>query len=448
MLRESFAKAGLGLLLLVASVGVMLTGCDIFGGNSDTLQEGAKTVTVEIKVVNDKTGDPIIEAVIKVNSATAGNTDSQGIYTAEFFPDIHEIEASKDGYNSVAKSVEVEAQKEEIFVTIALIPTVTSVEINPEVSSIEVGGAVTLTAAVTYNGGATDSDVIWSSSDELVATVTASSDAVVTGVASGSVTITATSNTDTGKSASVGITVVESILTPTPTPTPTPSPTPSPATSIVLGSGDSQSGAVGTTLSSPFVVIVEDAGANPVSGVSVTFAITSGNGSLSVTIATTGTDGKASTVLTLGLTAGANTVTATSTGLSGSPVTFSATGLAGSASSIAIDSGDGQSGAVGTTLSSPFVVIVKDVNGNPVNGVGVTFAVTVGGGSLSFTSTTTGADGKASTVLTLGATQGTNTVTATSTGLSGSPVTFNVTGASVTSVSVAPTSAGMGIEVQ
>jgi hypothetical protein len=219
------------------------------------------------------------------------------------------------------------------------------------------------------------------------------------------------------------------------------------AASIAIVSGDGQSGTVGTALA-PFVVIAKDANGNPVGGVSVTFAITSGNGSLSATSTTTGSDGKASTTLTLGTTAGANKVTATSTGLSGSPVTFNATGIAGPASSIALFSGDGQSGTVGTALSSPFVVIVKDVNNNPVSGVSVAFAVTVGGGSLSVTNTTTGSDGKASSTLTLGASAGTNTVTATSAGLSGSPVTFNATGvagqvsATNSTVVASPTSVG------
>ena len=383
MLREFFTKAGLRLLLPVALMGLMVVGCDVSVLTGESGEDGqtdvtiVKNVKVEIKVVDDKSGNSIAMVVIKVNSETVGNTDSNGIYIQEFDPDIYEIKASKDGYDPATKSVDLKVGEEPFLVTIALIPTVTSVEINPPGATVELGGTATLAGTVTYGSGITDSDVVWSSSATSVATVTAASDAVVTGVASGSATITATSNTDTSKSASAVITVVDSTSAPTPTPTPVPT------TSMTLDSGDGQSGVVGTTLSSPFVVIVTNSGANPLSGVSVTFAITSGNGSLSVTSTTTGADGKASTVLTLGATPGANTVTATSTGLSGSPVTFNATGLAATASSIAMVSGDGQSGMAGNVLSSPFVVIVTNSEANPLSGVSVTFAITSGNGSLS-----------------------------------------------------------------
>src|SRR5262249_11726923 len=41
------------------------------------------------------------------------------------------------------------------------------------------------------------------------------------------------------------------------------------------------------------------------------------------------------------------------------------------------------SGAVGSTLASPFIVSVSDSSGNPLSGVPVLFAVTVGNGSVS-----------------------------------------------------------------
>ena len=90
-------------------------------------------------------------------------------------------------------------------------------------------------------------------------------------------------------------------------------------------------------------------------------------------------------------------------------------------------SGDMQTGLPSTALANPFVVEVKDggmqtldwTRGGLVNGVPgtfarvpVTFAVT-GGGTLSTTSTTTDATGRAQTTLTLGTASGTNTVTAT-----------------------------------
>jgi hypothetical protein len=65
-------------------------------------------------------------------------------------------------------------------------------------------------------------------------------------------------------------------------------------------SGDNQTGSVGTTLPDPLVVRVEDPDGNPLSGVTVNFAVTSGGGSVSPTSAVTNSSGQASTVLTLG----------------------------------------------------------------------------------------------------------------------------------------------------
>ena len=73
--------------------------------------------------------------------------------------------------------------------------------------------------------------------------------------------------------------------------------------------GTRQSGLPNTTLPLPFVVEVGD-GANGFSEVPVTFAITSGDGKLSVTTTKTDADGRAQTRLTLGTTAGTTTVQA------------------------------------------------------------------------------------------------------------------------------------------
>src|SRR5438270_2727987 len=98
---------------------------------------------------------------------------------------------------------------------------------------------------------------------------------------------------------------------------------------------------------------------------------------------------------TLGTTAGSNTLTATSGTLSGSPVTFSATGTAGTAATIAANSPTSQTATVGTAVSTPPSVIVKDANGNPVAQVAVTFAVAPGNGTITGASQTTNASGVA-----------------------------------------------------
>ena len=95
-----------------------------------------------------------------------------------------------------------------------------------------------------------------------------------------------------------------------------------PPDAIVAVSGNNQSGKPGAKLANPFVVEVIDEDDDPVSGVSVTFAVTAGGGTLSTTNATTNANGRAQTTLTLGKAIGDNTVAARVTGLTG--ITFKA----------------------------------------------------------------------------------------------------------------------------
>ena len=95
--------------------------------------------------------------------------------------------------------------------------------------------------------------------------------------------------------------------------------------------------------------------------------------------------------------------------------------------SIRIVSGDDQEGSSGSALASPFIVEVQDGNSVAFEGVPVTFAVTAGGGTLSAANTTTDANGRAESTLTLGPNSGVNTVTVSVTGIQEEP-TFNAEG--------------------
>ncbi len=108
----------------------------------------------------------------------------------------------------------------------------------------------------------------------------------------------------------------------------------------------------------------------------------------------------------------------------------------GSATSIALVSGDAQSGGRTTTLGSPLVVKVSDAQGNGVSGITVNWEVTSGAGTLSAASATTDAGGQASVTYDLGHLPGANTVIASSSGLSGSPVTFAAAGVDMGPVTV------------
>ena len=177
------------------------------------------------------------------------------------------------------------------------------------------------------------------------------------------------------------------------------------------------------------MVEVQDQNGDVLSGATVTFAVTIGNGTLSDTSVTTDSNGRAESTLTLGSTAGSNRAVASVSGITQTR-TFNATGtavvLVGHVDCPQV-SGNSQSAVVSTELSDPFVVQVNDQNGDAFSGAVVTFAVTGGGGTLSDTSVTTGANGRAEATLTLGSTAGTNTVTADVSGIS-TTITFTATG--------------------
>lgn len=96
------------------------------------------------------------------------------------------------------------------------------------------------------------------------------------------------------------------------------------------------------------------------------------------------------------------------------------------ATTLALVSGDAQTGTAGAALANPIMVKVTDQSGAAMANVSVAFAVTAGGGSVGAASGTTNSQGEASTTWTLGPMAGANSNTATASvaGLTGSPVTF------------------------
>jgi len=194
-------------------------------------------------------------------------------------------------------------------------------------------------------------------------------------------------------------------------------------------SGNEQAATAGTMLANPLVVKLTDEYSNPVPGVTVSFAVTAGSGTLSPTTSTTAANGQAQANLQLGTTAGTVTVRASVSGVS-APVVFTVTATAASAVSLAMVSGNNQNGVVGSTLTNPLVVKVSDQYGNGVSGVTVSFAVTSGGGTVSAASAITASNGQAQVSWVLGSTAGANTVQASAGALI--PVVFTATGVSAT----------------
>jgi len=106
------------------------------------------------------------------------------------------------------------------------------------------------------------------------------------------------------------------------------------AASLTILAGNNQSATVGTLLTAPLQVKVNDEVGQPFSGATVTWSVTAGGGSVQFASSTSQADGTARVQWTLGTQAGLNSITAAVTGVS--PAAFSATALAGPFASINI----------------------------------------------------------------------------------------------------------------
>jgi pimeloyl-ACP methyl ester carboxylesterase len=118
------------------------------------------------------------------------------------------------------------------------------------------------------------------------------------------------------------------------------------ARAIQKAGGDHQNADPGTPLPQLITARVVDAAGVPVSGSTVSFAVTSGGGTVSSPTSTTDNDGIAGVTWRLGPSNGTQTVSASSVGLSGSPLTYDA--IAGS---LPPNSCPTQSYVIGTTVN-------------------------------------------------------------------------------------------------
>jgi hypothetical protein len=211
---------------------------------------------------------------------------------------------------------------------------------------------------------------------------------------------------------------------------------------FAIDSTNNQSYQPGFVLPQPLTVKVVDGTVshNAVASVSVSFATKTGSGLnsdgkitnqggtplTSPQIVKTDSNGLASVYFKPG-SIGDYEIDATATGLSGSPVQFFATGtqvpttITKSDPTVALVSdptqnypvsGDNQVQSVLTTLATQFSVVVKDLSGNPVAGVTVTFQVdsnadaNFGSPTMKTATDVTDSDGIAQAQLSLGATPG------------------------------------------
>ena len=193
-------------------------------------------------------------------------------------------------------------------------------------------------------------------------------------------------------------------------------------TALTIRSGDGQTADAGAAVPNPPTVQVTGESGAGVGGVTVSFAVTTGGGSVEAATAVTGSDGIASSgAWTLG-DPGPQQLRAGVSGLD--PVVFSATALDVPAA-LVIHAGDGQRAVAGTAVADPIQVRVNGVMGAGLEGVTVGFVVAAGGGSVEAGTATTDGDGLASPgTWTLGA-PGRQELRASVTGLD--PVTIRAT---------------------
>jgi len=202
-------------------------------------------------------------------------------------------------------------------------------------------------------------------------------------------------------------------------------------TQIAKTAGDAQTGEAAQSVPLMPKVTVKDALNNPAAGVTVTWAVTAGGGSVASATSMTDAAGEATIAWTLGplVGAGVHSLRASISALVNA--TFTATGTL-TAGTLAINGGDNQSAVVNTAVAIGPSVLVKSpgAGGVPVAGVVVNWAVTSGGGAPSAATSTTNAAGVASIGWTIGGTVGSNNqgLSATVAGLTGSPVGFVASG--------------------
>jgi hypothetical protein len=166
--------------------------------------------------------------------------------------------------------------------------------------------------------------------------------------------------------------------------------------------GDGQTAEAGTAVGTAPSVVILDANDRGVPGVAVTFAVTTGGGTIETPSATTDQSGTASAgPWILGGVAGVQSVRATAAGVPGSPATFTATATAGATVSLTKVGTEPSTSPAGSSIDS-IVVIAKDKFGNAVPGQAVVFTVTAGGGTVSPATRTTLADGRAAARWTVG----------------------------------------------
>lgn len=244
------------------------------------------------------------------------------------------------------------------------------VRIAPRSVTVNVGDGFAFTAAALDASGAAvpNTPVVWVSSNPAIAALASATGGAGTALARGTARIIA--QLLTGPTDTVDVTVNAK------------------PGSVNVVSGDGQSAAPNAALPQPLVVRVLGSDDKPLAGVAVTFAVTSGGGSIETTSATSDVGGLASTTWRLGPIEGTQTVTVSAAGIP-SPARFSAGAVVPQASRLAFSS-QPSSVLLGSALGTVSVV-AQDADGNFASGFNgaVTVSLNAGSSGATLSGTTT-----------------------------------------------------------
>ena len=184
---------------------------------------------------------------------------------------------------------------------------------------------------------------------------------------------------------------------------------PGPAKTLVVYSGNKQTGQAGSILPLQLRAQIRDAYGNGIPGHTITFSDSSGSGTLTPNGGVSNSSGQVTVSYQLPNADGTYKILAGTAGLNGSAQFLEyASGYA--PASIGVVSGSNQAEPINTALPQPVVVQVTDQVGNPIAGVAVTFSAP--SGTFSANPVATGANGEASVQFMTGPVPGPLTITA------------------------------------
>jgi len=182
-------------------------------------------------------------------------------------------------------------------------------------------------------------------------------------------------------------------------------------TSIEVTTQPASSASAGLPLATPPQFVVKDQDGNPMSGASVTIAVTAGGGTIAGAPTRTTTPATSVGTWTLGKSVGLNSLTITVGKLT--PVVLSVTTVPGAPAKLVAVGSTTLTGVVGQPVASPISAVLKDAFDNGISGATVNVAV-AGGGSVQDVAVTSDASGMVALLpseWTLGTVKGNQTLT-------------------------------------